>query len=104
MVKWVVIWDMPDGIDEAEWERWYFEQHVPLALKMPGLVRYTVGKAVRTVLGPGFYRMAEQYFESVEGLEAAIASPEGVAVAEDAAPYVKNLTLVVVDEDELAVA
>jgi uncharacterized protein (TIGR02118 family) len=104
MVKWVVIWDLPDGTDEAEWERWYFEQHVPLAMKMPGLVRYTVGKTVRTALGDGFYRMAEQYFESEEALEAAIASPEGVAVAEDAASYVKKLTLVVVDEDELAIA
>ena len=99
--KWVVLWNLPEGTAVVEWERWYHEQHVPLAKLLPGLTRYTLTRGVRTAYGNGYYRMAEQYFPSVEALEAAVASPHGQAVAADAGPYVIDLVLMVTEEREV---
>jgi uncharacterized protein (TIGR02118 family) len=98
----VVLWRLPEGADEEEWERWYREQHVPLVLKMPGMTRYIVSRTVSTAHGDGYYRMAEQWFPSREALEAAVASPEGQAVAADAGPRVRDLVLMVAEEEEVS--
>lgn len=100
--KWVVLWNLPPGTDVEEWERWYWEHHVPVARRLPGLKRYTATRTVRIAHGSGYYRMAEQYFGSLEALEAAIASPEGHAVAEHAEPYGTDLVLLVSEEEEVA--
>ena len=99
--KWVVLWNLPPGSDIDSWERWYWEQHVPLAKQLPGMIRYTTTRVVRTVYGMPYYRMAEQYFPTTELLDAAIGSPVGKAVADDAGPYVSDLVLIVSEEDDV---
>ena len=100
-VKWVVLWRLPEGTDEAEWEDWYWRQHVPLARALPGMTRYVASRVAETAYGEGYYRMAEQWFPSREALDAAVASPEGQAVAADAGPYVRDLVLMVAEEQEV---
>ena len=102
MVKWVVLWDLPEDAQEREWERWYHEIHVSLAKKLPKMRKYTIGKCLGGPEGvPRFYRMAEQYFDTEEDLWAAVNSEAGKAVVEDAGPNVSNLRLMVCTEEEV---
>ena len=104
MLKWVVLWDLPDGQEEEEWERWYREVHVPIAKKLPKMRRYTIGRVLGGPEGvPRFYRMAEQYFDSETDLWSAVNSKEGKAVVEDAGPNVANLYLMVCTEEEVPI-
>lgn len=101
LVRWIVMWNLPDGVDRSSWERWYWDEHVPLAKKMPGQLRYVVRRTLDTAAGSGFEWQAEQTFPSRKALEAAVASPEGRAVADDATGRVRDLTLMIVEETEI---
>jgi uncharacterized protein (TIGR02118 family) len=98
--KWVVQWSLDDEMDLEKWNDWYWNVHVPLAKKLPGLRRYTTTEVKRTALGPGLFRMAEQYFDDVEALEAAVNSPIGKEIADDATPWVTELGLYVTEEQD----
>lgn len=80
----VVTYGHPE--DPQAFDAYYHGTHIPLAQKMPGLQRVTVGKAQpvdpRT---PAPYLIAELDFESAEAMGAAFASPEGRATAADVA-------------------
>jgi uncharacterized protein (TIGR02118 family) len=91
MVKLVALYKKPEN--PADFDRQYFDTHIPLAMKMPGLVR---GEVSRVVGAPGgesaFHMIAELYFNDMASLNAAMASPEGKAAAKNlmsfAAKYV----------------
>ena len=100
--KWVVMWSLPAGADLDAWNDWYWNQHVPMAKRLPGLRRYTTTLVKRTALGTPRFRMAEQYFDSMDALEAAVASEIGAALAADATPHVTGLELyATVEQEEL---
>lgn len=91
MVKLVALYKQPDN--PADFDRQYFETHVPLAMKMPGLVRCETGRVVGApVPEPPYYMIAELYFPDMTTLNAAMSSPEGKAAAKNlmsfAAKYV----------------
>ncbi|MDJ0344819.1 EthD family reductase [Streptomyces sp. H10-C2] len=71
----------PEGFD-----RHYHEVHIPLAHRLPGLRRYTVGgdgAAIRG--GTPYYLVAELEWNTMDEVRAAFAPPEGRATAADAA-------------------
>lgn len=80
----IVLWGKPS--DPAEFDRHYREVHVPLAKKLPGLRRYTLGRNV-SALGGGepYYLVAELDFDDTASFQAAFQSPEGQATVADAA-------------------
>lgn len=91
-IKAVFAMNYPEGTSQEKGEAWYFNQHVPLAAKMPGLLRYVT---YTTTMAPGdkkpsFFRYTECWFQDQDALLAAFASPEGQATLEDGAP---NLVL-----------
>ena len=92
MVRFLVAYDKPT--DPAEFDRHYYEVHVPLAKKLPGLRRYTISRHVRAARAgeTTFYLVAELDWDDLEALEAAFTSPEGQATAEDAAQLRSNGT------------
>jgi uncharacterized protein (TIGR02118 family) len=71
--------------DASAFDRYYFSTHAPLAKKIPGLRRYEVSDGA--CLGPGgasgFHLVATLHFDSLEAIQAALASPEGQATASD---------------------
>jgi uncharacterized protein (TIGR02118 family) len=71
--------------DPDAFDRHYREVHVPLALRLPGLRRYTIGRDAAAVRGAPYYLIAELEWDTIDDLRAAFASPEGQAVAADAA-------------------
>ncbi|MDH6194840.1 uncharacterized protein (TIGR02118 family) [Mycobacterium frederiksbergense] len=74
--------------DPAAFDAYYATTHTPLALKIPGLVRLTIGKP-RSLdrSDPPYYMVAELSFETSESLKAALKSPEMQAASADVANF-----------------
>ena len=101
MVKLVAVYRKPD--DPEAFEKHYFEKHLPLANKMPGLVKCEIekvtGSPVPNTETP--YMAAHMYFENKAALQAAMMSEEGKAAAKDlggfAGKYVRMFFTELVD-------
>ena len=78
----VVSYGKPE--DPDAFDAYYRDTHVPLASKMPGVVKYTVGHA--QALDPDQevpYLVAELDFESEDAMNEALGSNPGQAAAAD---------------------
>lgn len=75
--------------DAAAFDAYYFSTHVPLAKTVPGLRSYQVSTG--PVAGPGgpsgVHLVAMLQFDSLEAIQAGLASPEGAATAADLANF-----------------
>lgn len=70
MIKYVALYRIPE--DAEQFDKHYFETHVPIVDETPGLVRSEIAKVTRMMLGePAYYLMAELYFSDVESMKAA---------------------------------
>jgi len=79
--RFLVMWETPS--DPEAFDRHYRETHIPIARKMPGLRRYTLGRDISAVRGEPYYMVAELEWDSMADLRAAFASPEGRATGAD---------------------
>ena len=81
-----VTYQVPD--DSASFDKSYFDGHIPLALKMPGLVETRVHKVTNKLAGePELYVITELVFNSLEDAQAALGSDAGKATSEDLASW-----------------
>ena len=88
--RFLVLWSRPE--DPASFERHYREVHVPLALQIPRLRRYTLSRNVRLIRGEDpYYLVGELDFDDRASLEAAFQSPEGQATAADTAKLAEEV-------------
>jgi uncharacterized protein (TIGR02118 family) len=87
MVKLTVLYGQPT--DPDAFERYYAATHMPLALKIPDLVRIEAAKVLAPPAGgaPAYYRTADLWFESQQRMEAALSSPDGQAATGDLANF-----------------
>ena len=86
MAKVLVLYNQP--ADPAAFDKYYFENHVPLANTMPGVRAFRCNQGpVGAILGSAPYLVAELEFDSLEAIQAALQSPEGQATAADLANY-----------------
>lgn len=84
--KIVGYWSAPaDPARIEEFERDYIENHVPVAMRLPGLLRLGTLKVADGWQGgtPEHYRIVEAEFESREACEAAFSTPEFAAMRAD---------------------
>ena len=82
----VVSYGQPE--DPAAFDSYYRDTHTPLATRMPGLVRYTLGSPQGLdPLQPTPYLVAELDFDSEQAMGAAFGSEEGKAAAGDVANF-----------------
>jgi len=79
----VVLYKTPN--DPAAFDKYYFENHIPLAKKLPGLRKYWVTKgAVATPGGPSnLHLIAVLSFDNLAAIKAAFGSREGKTTAAD---------------------
>lgn len=87
--------------DPAAFDKWYFEVHTPLAVKMPGLQRMEIAKITD---GPGaaqFYMIAQLHFKDMDALKAGAFSPEGKAAGKDAAAFAGDILTIMFAENEV---
>ena len=83
MARLTVLYKTPK--DTAAFDRYYFETHVPIAKKIPGLRRYEVNRSpIATPAGPsGVHLIAILQFDDLSALQRGLASPEGKAAGDD---------------------
>ena len=90
MVKLTALYRKPP--DEEAFNVHYFDFHLPLAKKMPGLRELEVTRITGSPIGETkYYMMSELYFDSVEAMNVANASPEGRATAKDLVSFAADL-------------
>lgn len=79
MPKLIVLYPPPANV--ATFERRYQSEHIPMVLqKVPGVKKFIAAQVLGTPVGAAPYqRVAELYFDSIESLQAAMASPGGQA-------------------------
>jgi uncharacterized protein (TIGR02118 family) len=83
MAKMTVIYKTP--ADTEFFEKHYFEVHVPLAKRLPGLIKYEIndGSIISTTEHPQPYRIANLYFETLETMMNSFRSEIGQKCAAD---------------------
>ena len=87
MAKLFAIYQQP--ADAAVFDDYYFSKHLPLAKTLPGLRSYEVTRGDMMGMGGkhGVYLVAVLEFDSVQAIQAAMASPQGQATAADLAHF-----------------
>jgi uncharacterized protein (TIGR02118 family) len=83
MAEVVVLYKTPK--DTAAFDKHYFEKHVPIAKKIPGLRKFAVSQGpVATPAGPsGFHLIAILTFDNLAAIQAGFGSAEGQAAGAD---------------------
>lgn len=87
MIRLLVLYGPPK--DEAAFDKYYRDTHIPIAKKMKGLKKWTIGKVRGTPGGepPPYYYVADLFMEGREDFEHLLASPEGRAAVADVPNY-----------------
>ncbi len=87
MIRLLVLYGHP--ADPEAFDKYYDDIHIPLAKRMQGLRKWTIGKVTGTPGGapPPYYYVADLYADSREQMEAILASPEGQAAVRDVPNY-----------------
>jgi uncharacterized protein (TIGR02118 family) len=92
VARFLVLWGQPD--DPVAFERHYRDVHIPLALKIPGVRRYSLSRDIAAVRGDDpYYLLAELEFDNLESLRSGFRSPEGQATARDVAALAAYATV-----------
>lgn len=90
MYKLVALYKRPADVEA--FRQHYFDVHMPLTEKMPGLQRVEISEIEGAPMGESpFYLMAEMYFADRDSLNAAMSSPEGRASGKDVMSFAGNI-------------
>ena len=94
MVKLVALYKKPE--DEAAFMQHYNGVHTPLVKKIPGLRKLEITHLSGSPMGEApWFLMAEMYYDSMDAMNSANASPEGKATARDLMSFaIKHVTMV----------
>ncbi len=97
MVKLIAMYKTP--ADVLEFEKHYFDVHMPLIKKMPGLLKTEVSRLSGM---PGqdnkYHIMAEMYFDNMDRLNESMASAEGRAAGKDLMGFAKDYVIMMFGE------
>jgi uncharacterized protein (TIGR02118 family) len=102
MVRLLVLYGHPK--DPAAFDRYYYDVHVPIARKMKGWKRWTVGKVTGMPDGKPapHYFFADLFAESRAAIEKILASPEGQAAVADVPKFATGgVTFIYSDVEQL---
>lgn len=98
MIKMTALYKKPADIEK--FEEHYWNVHVPLNNKMPGLVRVNFTKFTGAPMGePKFYLQCDMFFNSMDDLNAAMKSSEGRAAGKDLMSFAADLVTMMIGEE-----
>jgi uncharacterized protein (TIGR02118 family) len=106
MLKVVILTRRRPGLSREEFDRHLRETHLPLVARLPGLRRLVANSVLAdpTGVSPEWDMVGEDWFDSPEAWQAALASPAGQAVIADGACFVDPSAsrFLLVEEVEIA--
>jgi uncharacterized protein (TIGR02118 family) len=97
-MKLIALYKQPP--DPAAFDEVYFNTHLPLIEKVPGLSRTVVTRFTRTLMGDGLYMMAEMYFTDESALRAAMKSPEMAAAGSNLNGFANGLVTLMFGQEQ----
>ncbi len=98
MSKLIALFKQP--ADPTAFDKAYFNAHLPLIAKVPGLNKTVVTRFTRTLQGEGFYLMAEMVFDDREALKTGMKSPEMAAAGANLNTFAAGLVTLMFAEEE----
>jgi uncharacterized protein (TIGR02118 family) len=76
-----------------EFDQRYFDEHVPLVNKMPGVLHWEIAKYAGSATGdePPYYMVVELYYDNLDALKASLASKEGKEAGDHIMSFAKDI-------------
>jgi uncharacterized protein (TIGR02118 family) len=104
MARMIAIYKTPE--DKDAFDKHYFEVHIPIAKKLPGLRKYDVSKnpIISTTGDSDTYLIGTLHFDSLDAIKEAFASEVGKLCAKDRkilVPDDNNIQIYVFDTEEV---
>lgn len=99
-MKLIALYKQP--AEAQKFEDAYFNTHMPLLQKVPGLQKTVITRFTRTLMGEGLYMMAEMYFTDQTALKTAMKSPEMAAAGENLNSFAEGLVTLMYGEEQPA--
>lgn len=97
MSKLIALYKPP--ADPAAFDDAYFNTHLPLIARVPGLQSTLVTRFTRTVMGDPVYMMAVMTFADQDALKAGMRSPEMAAAGENLNSFAAGLVTLMFGQD-----
>jgi uncharacterized protein (TIGR02118 family) len=95
------------GMAVEEFQRYWRETHGPIAARLPGLRRYVQCHTLPELYGgenpPAYDGAAELWFDDLEAMQRALASPEVRAAREDERNFIDHSRVFAIITEEKAV-
>lgn len=102
VAKLLALYNVPEA-DRALFDKQYYETHVPLARRMPGLRGIELFKTPKNLMGgQSPYLIATLIFDDMAALKAALASPEGQEAGNNIMSFASNYITMLSSEVEIA--
>ncbi len=99
MVKLIALYRKPNDIES--FDQHYFSVHIPLIKKERELKKLEITRISGAPIGEAkFHLMAEMYYDSIDAMNAANASPEGKAAAKDLMSFAADVVTLFYGEVE----
>ncbi len=97
--KLAILLKKKEGLTDQEFAKYLVETHAPLAKQMPGLRRYVVNVVRRPPnKEPDYHGIVELWFDDVDSMKKAFASPQGQATQKDTEIFTSGMTTLYIDE------
>ena len=88
-MKLIALYKRPD--DSTAFDMAYYDTHLPLLKRVPGLEKTELFKFTRTIMGEEIYLMAIMHFADVDARRQAMRSPEMAAAGDNLNTFAEGL-------------
>ncbi len=91
-----------ESMTDEEFAKYWTEVHASIAKRMPGLRKYVVNVVRRPPnREPDYHGVVELWFDDVESMKRAFASPEGQATQKDSETFTSKMTTLYINEQTI---
>ena len=91
-----------DNLSDEEFTRYWLHTHAPLVKKMPGVRKYVVNVVKKSLNRElDYHGVVELWFDNVDSMKMAFASPEGRITQEDTYKFASSITSLYIEEHDI---
>ena len=100
MIKAIYLIRRKPGMSREDFHRYWRDVHGTIAARIPGMRRYVQCHAIKSGADAGYDGAAEAWFDDMEAVQRAVASPEYAAAREDEGRFIdlERTTLIFAEE------